>query len=190
MTRGLRPAAKLAPYQLVIVPIYRRDAQRGAVLETVERLRHSFEAAGLRVHVDERERQSPGFKFNDWEMRGVPLRVEIGPKMSRTIRRCWRGAMCRGAKANNLSRKIMSLSSRANSWMISSAICWTMRAAFRDAHIQDAASYDELRAIIAEGEWARAYWAGSDDDELAVKDETGATIRCFPSISRARLVNA
>ena len=52
--------------------------------------------------------------------------------------------------------------------------------AFRDAHITDAATYDELRSVIEAGDWARVFWDGTDDDEVAVKDETGATIRCFP----------
>ena len=178
--KGLRLPPKLAPYQLVIVPIYRRDAQRGAVLETVERLRKSFEAAGLRVHVDEREGQSPGFKFNDWEMRGVPLRVEIGPKDVSN-----NNAVL--ARRDVLGRAGKQFVSQDNVVEVARELLVDIQRnllddarAFRDAHIQDAASYDELQAIIAEGDWARAFWAGSDAEELAVKDETGATIRCFP----------
>ena len=178
--KGLRLPPKLAPYQLVIVPIYRRDAQRGAVLETVERLRRSFEAAGLRVHVDEREGQSPGFKFNDWEMRGVPLRVEIGPKdvENNNAVLARRDVLGRAGKQfvsqDNVVEVARELLADIQRNLLDDA------RAFRDAHIQDAASYDELQAIIAEGDWARAFWAGSDAEELAVKDETGATIRCFP----------
>ncbi|MDE2774446.1 MAG: proline--tRNA ligase [Chloroflexota bacterium] len=178
--KGLRLPPKLAPYQLVIVPIYRRDAQRGAVLETVERLRRSFEAAGLRVHVDEREGQSPGFKFNDWEMRGVPLRVEIGPKdvENNNAVLARRDVLGRAGKQfvsqDNVVEVARELLDDIQRNLLDDA------RAFRDAHIQDAASYDELQAIIAEGDWARAFWAGSDAEELAVKDETGATIRCFP----------
>lgn len=178
--KGLRLPPKLAPYQLVIVPIYRRDAQRGAVMETVERLRKSFEAAGLRVHVDEREGQSPGFKFNDWEMRGVPLRVEIGPKDVEN-----NNAVL--ARRDVLGREGKQFVSQDNVVEVARELLADIQRnllddarAFRDAHIQDASSYEELRAIIAEGGWARAYWAGSDAEELAVKDETGATIRCFP----------
>ncbi len=178
--KGLRLPPKLAPYQLVIVPIYRRDVQRGAVLDTVERLRQAFESASLRVHVDDREGQSPGFKFNDWEMRGVPLRVEIGPK---------------DVSNNNAVLARRDLPGREGKQFVSQdnvvAVAQEMLGdiqrnllddarAFRDAHIHDASSYAELRAIVAEGEWARVYWDGTDDEELAVKDETGATIRCFP----------
>ena len=178
--KGLRLPPKLAPHQIVIVPIYRRDAQRGAVLETVERLRQAFAAAGLRVHVDRRDGQSPGFKFNDWEMRGVPVRVEIGPK---------------DVENNNAVLARRDLLGRAGKQFVSQDGAVEAAQAllidiqrnlledareFRDAHIQDASSYDELRAIVDAGDWARAWWDGSDDDELAVKDETGATIRCFP----------
>ncbi len=77
---GLRLPPNLAPIQVVIVPIFRTLDEGGPVLETSERLRQALADAGLRVHVDKREGHRPGFKFNDWEMRGVPLRIEIGPK--------------------------------------------------------------------------------------------------------------
>ena len=178
--KGLRLPPKLAPYQLVIVPIYRRDAQRGAVLDTVERLRQAFESASLRVHVDDREGQSPGFKFNDWEMRGVPLRVEIGPKdvSNNNAVLARRDVPGREGKQfvsqDNVVAAAQELLGDIQRNLLDDA------RAFRDAHIHDAYSYAELRAIVAEGEWARVYWDGTDDEELAVKDETGATIRCFP----------
>ena len=78
--KGLRLPPKLAPYQVAVVPIYKSDEQRGVVMDAVERLSRSLECAGIRVHIDRREGQSPGFKFNDWEMRGVPVRMEIGPR--------------------------------------------------------------------------------------------------------------
>ena len=178
--KGLRLPPKLAPFQLVIVPIYRRDAQRGAVLDTVERLRQAFESASLRVHVDDREGQSPGFKFNDWEMRGVPLRVEIGPKDVSN-----NNAVL--ARRDLPGREGKQFVSQDNVVAVAQELLGDIQRnlledarAFRDAHIHDASSYAELRAIVAEGEWARVYWDGTDDEELAVKDETGATIRCFP----------
>ncbi len=178
--KGLRLPPKLAPFQLVIVPIYRRDAQRGAVLDTVERLRQAFESASLRVHVDDREGQSPGFKFNDWEMRGVPLRVEIGPKDVSN-----NNAVL--ARRDVPGREGKQFVSQDNVVAVAQELLGDIQRnllddarAFRDAHIHDASSYAELRAIVAEGEWARVYWDGTDDEELAVKDETGATIRCFP----------
>ncbi len=78
--QGLRLPPKLAPIQVVIVPIFRNDDERGPVMAAVDRIAPLLKNAGIRVHVDKRENLSPGFKFNDWEMRGVPMRMEIGPK--------------------------------------------------------------------------------------------------------------
>ncbi len=178
--KGLRLPPKLAPHQAVIVPIYRRDAQRSAVLETVERLRRELESAGLRVHVDRREGQSPGFKFNDWEMRGVPVRVEIGPKdvEKRNAVLARRDVLGRAGKQFVAQAGIVP-AVKALLEDIQQALL-TDAQAFRDAHIQDVASYDALKEVIAAGDWARAPWASTDADELRVKEETGATIRCFP----------
>ena len=178
--KGLRLPPKLAPHQVVIVPITRRDDQITTVMESVERLCRELQAAGIRVHVDRREGHSPGFKFNDWEMRGVPLRMEIGP---------------RDVENNNAVLARRDLPGRQGKQFVSQdGIVDVVTAllddiqknllvdarAFRDQNIHDASSYDELKQVVAEGAWARAWWSGSDGDELAVKDETGATIRCFP----------
>ncbi|MCY3834545.1 MAG: proline--tRNA ligase [Chloroflexi bacterium] len=178
--KGLRLPPKLAPYQVVIVPIYRRDAQRNAVLETVDRLREALTESGMRVHVDRREGQSPGFKFNDWEMRGVPLRMEVGPRDVENNKAVLarRDVMGRAGKQfvsqDGIIKAAQDLLADIQRSLLDDA------REFRDAHIQNASSYAELREIVAAGDWARAYWAGSDEDEAAVKDETGATIRCFP----------
>src|SRR5205814_9738400 len=78
--RGLRLPPRLAPIQVVVVPIFKDEAERALVMPAVESLRAELQDAGIRTHVDTREGLRPGFKFNDWEMRGVPLRVELGPK--------------------------------------------------------------------------------------------------------------
>ena len=77
---GLVLPPRLAPYQAVIVPIYRKDEEKTAVLEATQRIRQELKEAGIRVKVDERENLTPGYKFNDWELRGVPARIEIGPR--------------------------------------------------------------------------------------------------------------
>ena len=78
--QGLILPPRLAPYQVVIVPIFKNDEEKALVFETAHKIRKELVKAGVRVKVDEREGQSPGFKFNDWELRGVPLRLEVGPK--------------------------------------------------------------------------------------------------------------
>ncbi len=78
--QGLVLPPKLAPYQVVIVPIFKTEEEKTGVLDAARKLKAEIVKAGIRVTLDEREGQSPGWKFNDWEMRGVPLRVELGPK--------------------------------------------------------------------------------------------------------------
>ena len=178
--KGLRLPPKLAPYQVVIVPIYKSDAQRSAVMETVERLSQLLDSAGIRVHIDRREGQSPGFKFNDWEMRGVPVRMEIGPRDVKNNKAVLarRDVLGRAGKQfisqDGLLEVVRSLLAEIQTSLLEDA------RSFRDAHITDVSTYAEMRAVIEAGDWARARWAGSDEDELRVKDETGATMRCFP----------
>ncbi len=178
--KGLRLPPKLAPWQVVIVPIYKQGEQKTAVMEAAVRLQRQLGDAGVRVHMDCREGQSPGFKFNDWEMRGVPIRMEIGP---------------RDVQKNNAVLARRDIPGRAGKQFVSQdglveavkALLDAIQAnlledarAFRDEHIDDVTSYDELKQVIEAGRWARVWWRGSDGDEMRVKDETGATIRCFP----------
>ncbi len=178
--QGLRLPPKLAPYQVVIVPITRRDDQKTSVMEAVERLKRELESAGIRVHIDRREGQSPGFKFNDWEMRGVPVRMEIGPKdveknSAVLARRDIPGRQGKQfVSQDGIVQAVLTLLDDVQRNLLQDAT------SFRDENICDASSYDELRQVIESGAWARAWWCGSDADELAVKDETGATLRCFP----------
>ena len=178
--QGLRLPPKLAPYQVVIVPITRKADQVTAVMETVERLQRELLSAGIRVHVDLREGQSAGFKFNDWEMRGVPVRMEIGPKdveknNAVLARRDIPGRQGKQfVSQDGIVQVVSTLLDDIQRNLLEDAT------SFRDKHICDASSYDELRQVIESGAWARAWWGGSDADELAVKDETGATLRCFP----------
>jgi prolyl-tRNA synthetase (EC 6.1.1.15) len=78
--KGLVLPPKVAPMQVVIVPIYRNDEDKNIVLSKVKEIQNELESKDMRVHVDDREGLSPGYKFNDWELKGVPLRIEIGPK--------------------------------------------------------------------------------------------------------------
>ena len=97
--QGLVLPPRLAPTQVVIVPIWRKDAEKDAVLALATQVTATLKAAGIRVKLDDREEVSAGFKFNDWEMRGVPLRIEIGPAMWSRTRWCSRAAMCRARRA-------------------------------------------------------------------------------------------
>ena len=78
--QGLVMPPRVAPTQVVMIPIYKNDAEKTKVMEAADRISKSLKAAGLRIRLDDREEVTPGFKYNDWEMRGVPLRVEVGPR--------------------------------------------------------------------------------------------------------------
>ena len=80
MTKGLVLPPKIAPFQVVLIPIYRKDEEKSQVMPVVEKITTELMAAGIRLKLDDRDEVTPGFKFNDWEMRGVPLRIEVGPK--------------------------------------------------------------------------------------------------------------
>ena len=177
--KGLRMPPRIAPIQVVAVPIYKNDDERGPVMDTATRLVAALRDTGYRVHLDDRE-DSPGFKFNDWEMRGVPVRLEVGPKdvqkgSSVLARRDIPG---RDGKQfvdqDAIPAAVGDLLDAIHNNMLQSA------ADFRDANTFDISSYHDLRGVMERGGWARGWWAGSDDDERRVKDETGATLRCFP----------
>jgi prolyl-tRNA synthetase len=177
--QGLRLPPKVAPYQVVAIPIFRKEEEAGPVMETLMRIVADLRAAGVRVHVDDRD-QSPGFKFNDWEMRGVPVRLEIGPKdvekgNAVLVRRDVAG---RDGKAfvsqDGIVKTVQDLLDDVQASLLADAT------AFRDANIHDVTSYDQFKQVIEKGGWARGWWAGSDDDERRVKEETGATLRCIP----------
>jgi prolyl-tRNA synthetase len=178
--KGLRLPPRVAPIQAVIVPIFKNDDERGKVMEAVERLTKELFAANIRIHVDKREGLSPGFKFNDWEMRGVPIRLEIGPKdvQNGTVALARRDIPGKEGKQfvpqAGIAARVQDLLIEIQTNMLQQATV------FRDANIHDAATYDEMKAIIDKGGWARVWWAGSGEDEGRIKDETGVTIRCLP----------
>jgi prolyl-tRNA synthetase len=176
---GLRLPPKVAPIQVVAVPIYKNDEEFKTVMETVNRLVKELLNAGIRVHVDKRN-QSPGFKFNDWEMRGVPVRLEIGPKdieknAAALARRDIPGKEGKQfVSQEGLVDTVRKLLDDIQANMLKQAT------EFRDANIHDVTSYDDLKRVVEEGGWARAWWSPDDNNERKIKEETGATIRCFP----------
>jgi len=176
--QGLKLPPKLAPYHVVIVPIWRQEDQRAAVLEATERVRAAL-AGRFRVVVDAREEMTAGYKFNEWELRGVPLRIEIGPRdveqeSAVLARRDVPG------KAGKSSVPMAGLADAVGDRL--EAIQADMLAAataFRDANIHEARTYDELQEIIGDG-WAKAYWCGDVACEAKIKEDTKASSRNIP----------
>ena len=175
--QGLVLPPRLAPIQLVIVPIYRNDEEKSTVLPVVEQVKGLL--SEFRVKVDDRTEVTPGFKFNDWEMRGVPLRLEIGPKdvekhSVMTARRDIPGKPGKSILSmENLAAQIGSLLDEVQAGLLAKAT------QFRDEHIFEPRDYGHLKEIVQNG-WAYAWWCGSAECEAKIKEETKATTRCIP----------
>jgi prolyl-tRNA synthetase len=177
--QGLVLPPKLAPTQVVIVPIFKTDEEKATVLQTAKELKQRLLKANLRVTLDEREGFSPGYKFNDWEMRGVPLRVELGPKdvakqaaiLARRDRPGREGKT--SVSLADLPATIEKLLGEIQQALFDRAL------AFRRTNTYQTATYDDLKKAVEMG-FAFAGWCGAADCEEKIKEETRATMRCIP----------
>ena len=177
--QGLRLPPRMAPTQLVLIPIYKTDAEKSKVMETANRLCGELKAAGLRVKLDDREEVTPGFKFNDWEMRGVPLRVEMGPRdlESGNVTFARRDMPGKPGKTAVAQSELVPSARRVLEEIQASMLA--QATAFRDANIHDPKSFEELKEVVQDG-WAFSWWCGRKDCEARVKEETKATTRNIP----------
>ncbi len=177
--QGLILPPKLAPHQIVIVPIHKTDEEKALVMSAVKEIRTQLLAAGLRVKTDERDGMSPGFKFNDWEMRGVPLRIEVGPKdvAKGTVVLARRDKPGREGKVfvsrDNLAASAAKLLDEIHAALYDRAL------AFRKANTAETSDYAEFKLAVERG-FAFSHWCGSAECEEKIKEETKATMRCIP----------
>ena len=179
--KGLVLPPKLAPTQAVIVPIWRTDDQRGDVLALVEKVERMLRDAGIRVKADTSEQESPGWKFNEWEMRGVPLRIEIGPKDVEKDAVVFARRDRPGKEGKEFGIPVDSVNTRAVTWLEDIQASLLAKAtAFRDDNIVDVEDMETFREAIAGAKWVRAWWSGTDDQEREIKEATMATVRCIP----------
>ncbi|PRW57492.1 prolyl-tRNA synthetase [Chlorella sorokiniana] len=180
---GLRLPPRMAPIQVVIVPIIKKEADAEGVMAAVQGLESALKAAGVRVLLDATTDKTPGWKFNQYEMKGVPVRVEVGPRdveqNACVVAR--RDVPGKEGKQFGVPMEAAAFVAHVQGLLeeVQASLLAQARE-FRDANIVDVSSYEELQAAVAEGKWARGPWAGSDDDERRVKEETSATLRCFP----------
>jgi prolyl-tRNA synthetase len=175
--QGLVLPPRLAPTQVVIVPIYKNDEEKSRVLEVVDRIEK--ECTDFRVHVDRREELTPGFKFNEWELRGVPLRIEVGPKdvEKGTVAFARRDMP---GKAGKTFVPQAQLSSQVAAALEDIQAALFQRALdFRQANTYDPRDYEELKQVVQKG-WAFSWWCGGAECEAKVKEDTKATTRCIP----------
>ncbi len=174
--QGLVLPPKIAPMQVVIVPIYKNDEGKDKVLPKVEEIRKILELKEIRVHVDDRNELSPGYKFNDWELKGVPIRIEIGPKdiekQSVVI-----------AKRYNREKSSLGFTEIEKISTILDEIQTEMLKIAREqvkANTIDISDYTEFKSKIENGGFFRAPWCGKLECEEKIKEETGADIRVIP----------
>lgn len=175
---GLVIPPRLAPTQVVVVPIYRNDTERSVVMEAVQRMTTDWKGR-LRFKIDDRDNLTPGFKFNEWELKGVPIRVEIGPKdiEKGSVAIARRDQPGREGKSfvpqDGLTDRLVALLADIQQALYQRALT------FREEHTADVTTYDELKQQVERG-FARCYWAGTTEDEKRIQEETRATIRCIP----------
>lgn len=170
--RGLVMPPRVAPVQVVILPI---AMHKPGVLEKANELLESLKAAGLRAQLDDRD-QSAGWKFNEWEMKGVPVRVEVGPRdiENGQVVAVRRDTLEKQAlPMENLADTLKGLLDAVHDGMFQKAL------AFRETKTVKASTFDELAAGVQNG-FVLAPWCGCSDCEDEIRAKTGATTRCMP----------
>jgi prolyl-tRNA synthetase len=176
--KGLRLPPRVAPYQVVIVPIYRTDEDKQNISQFIEPLLNEFSEKKIRTHQDW-STNSPGFKFNEWEMKGVPLRMEVGPRdveenQVMLVRRDTGDKIA--IPKDNVATKTENLLEDIQDNLFQQAL------SFREKNTYALNSFSEFKSIIENnGGFVRCGWDGDAETELKIKEETKATIRCILS---------
>ncbi len=178
--QGLRMPPRLAPIQVIIVPIYKNEDEQSLVLAAAELMQQLLKTAGVRVKTDLREGLAPGFKYNDWEMRGVPVRMEIGPKdiQNNTVALARRDVLGKAGKQfvarDSAIQVVLGLLNDIQVNMLQQAT------AFRDANIHVVeGDYEKFREILTDS-WAFTWFCGTAECEAKIKADNQAVSRCFP----------
>jgi len=173
--KGLVLPPRVAPYQVVIVPIGRGE-QAAEVIPAAAALAQRLATAGIRAHVDDRPQVSPGFKFNEWELRGVPIRLELGPRdlaagSAVMVRRL--GGAKEPISLDGAPARLADELEAFQDFLLERAT------KFRDEHTVTTDEWDDFTQAVATG-WARALHCGTPECEEEIKAATSATARCIP----------
>jgi prolyl-tRNA synthetase len=174
--QGLVLPPKVAPTQIVIVPIYNNDEDKKRILDKASEIKQNLESKQIRIHIDDRNEMSPGFKFNDWEMKGVPLRIEIGPKDMDKQKILI-------AKRHNKEKTNLRFDEISKIEEILEEIQSKMLEKAREQsklNTIDIVDYNEFKEKISTGGFFNAPWCGNQECEEKIKEETGADIRVIP----------
>ena len=174
---GLVLPPALAPIQVVMVPIYKSEEERNAVLDKMFALKKVLEAKGNSVEVDDRDTLRPGFKFAEWELKGVPVRLAMGPRdlQNGTVEVCRRDTLEKISEPlDGLEDRIIGLLDDIQKNIYAKAL------AFRDASIRKVDTWEEFKVEIEKGGFLLCHWDGTAETEARIQEETKATIRCIP----------
>ena len=175
---GLVLPPNLAPIQVVIVPIYRNEEQLEQISEAANKLVKELRAVGVSVKFDDNDNQKPGWKFAQYELQGVPVRLAIGPKdlEKGTVELARRDTLTKEFVNNDeVVAKIKALMTEIQDNLFDKA------KAYRDSHITEVETFDEFKKVLKEkGGFISAHWDGTSETENKIKDLTKATIRCIP----------
>jgi prolyl-tRNA synthetase len=175
---GLVLPPKLAPIQVVIVPIAKNDEQLAAVRERMQPLMTALKAKGIRLKFDDADNRTPGWKFAEYEMKGVPLRIAVGPRdlENNTVELARRDLRTKEVKAmDGLETVIEHLLEEIQVNLFQRSVD------MRESYITSVDSYEDFKKVLGEkGGFIAAHWDGTSETEEAIKAETKATIRCIP----------
>jgi len=175
---GLVLPPTLAPNQVVIVPIYKSEAELNAVTDVANTILSDLRAKGISVKYDNRDTQRPGAKFAHYELQGVPLRIAIGPKdlENATVELARRDTLTKQTVAlSDLTETIQNLLNEIQESLFKKAVD------FRDSHITEVNSFEEFKDVLeTKTGFISAHWDGTNETEEKIKELTKATIRCIP----------
>ena len=176
--KGLVLPPNLAPFQVVIVPIFKGEEQRKLVVDHATKIYNSLQAVGIRVKLDDRDTHTPGYKFNDYELKGVPVRLGIGPKdiEKGSVELVRRDDLTKSfVSQDKLEVHIKELLKEIQNNLFDKAL------QHRDQHITSCDTYEDFKKVLeSKGGFIAAHWDGTTETEMKIKQETKATIRCIP----------
>ena len=174
---GLVLPPALAPIQVVMVPIYKTDEDHEAIIAKMNEIKAELEKADISVKIDDRDTLRPGFKFAEWELKGVPVRIAMGPRdlAEGTVEIARRDtgektSIAREGVAEHISKLLDDIQENI----------YQKALAFRDANVRKVDTWEEFKTEITKGGFLLCHWDGTTETEERIKEETKATIRCIP----------
>ena len=176
--KGLVLPPKVAPIQVVIIPIYHSKEDKENVLQKACQIKDSLSNNDIRVHLDDREQMTPGFKFNDWEMRGIPIRIEIGPKdiaKNQIVLARRHNQTKISLDIDGLTEKTLSELKNIQKEMFDAA------KKILDERVVRVSEYQQFKKELENGKMIDCSWCGNQTCEDKIKEETGADLRVIPS---------